>query len=113
MSLAARLWHANHDLASAAREHPFVQGISDGTLPTADFAAFVAQDAYFLEAFARAYALGLAHAPDRAGLFEFAQLLGGVLEELKLHDAYAGRWRIDLANVVPMSATLAYTDFLL
>jgi thiaminase (transcriptional activator TenA) len=113
MRLSARLWHDNQDLARAAREHPFVQGIGGGTLPTANFSAFVAQDAYFLDAFARAYALGLAHAPDRDGLFQFAQLLNGVLDELKLHNTYAARWGIDLPEVVPMPATLAYTNFLL
>jgi thiaminase (transcriptional activator TenA) len=113
MSLAARLWQDNQDLACAALDHPFVRGIASGLLPKASFAAFIAQDAYFLQAFARAYALGLARVPDDSGMFEFASLLQGVLDELKLHASYAARWDIDLAHVVPLHATLAYTDFLL
>ncbi|SFL80568.1 TenA family protein [Geodermatophilus ruber] len=113
MSLARALWAENADLAAAALEHPFVQGIADGTLPTASFAGYVAQDAFFLEAFARAYALGVAHSPDRATLDAFADLLAGVREELRLHASYAARWGIDLAAVEPAPATLAYTDFLL
>jgi thiaminase/transcriptional activator TenA len=113
MSLAAELWAGNADLALAARTHPFVTGIADGSLPPERFAGYVAQDAFFLESFARAYALGVAHSPDRPTLDAFADLLAGVREELRLHGSYAARWGIDLAAVRPLPATLAYTDFLL
>jgi thiaminase/transcriptional activator TenA len=111
--LAARLWAENADLAGAALAHPFVTGLAAGTLPRERFAGYVAQDAFFLEAFARAYALGAAHSTDRSGLDAFADLLAGVREELRLHGSYAARWGIDLAQVQPLPATLAYTDFLL
>jgi thiaminase/transcriptional activator TenA len=111
--LSAQLWAASADLAAAARAHPFVTGIADGTLPRERFAGYVAQDAAFLEAFARAYALGVAHSRDRATLEAFADLLAGVREELRLHDGYAARWGVDLAAVAPAPATLAYTEFLL
>jgi thiaminase (transcriptional activator TenA) len=113
VSLSADLWAGSADLAAAAVVHPFVAGIADGTLPRERFAGYVAQDAFFLEAFARAYALGIAHSRDRATLEAFADLLAGVLEELRLHDGYAARWGIDLAAVPPAPATLAYTEFLL
>jgi thiaminase/transcriptional activator TenA len=111
--LAATLWAANADLARACLDDPFVRGVADGSLPIECFRAYVAQDAYFLEAFARAYALALAHSPDRRGLERFHTLIGGVLEELRLHAAYAARWQADLSQAVPAAATLAYTDFLL
>lgn len=113
MSLARQLWEENADLAAAARAHPFVGGLVDGTLPRDVFAGYIAQDSFFLESFARAYALALAHSPDRASLDTFADLLAGVREELRLHASYAQRWGIDLATVTPTTATLAYTDFLL
>jgi thiaminase (transcriptional activator TenA) len=113
VNLAARLWADNADLAGTALTHPFVRGIADGTLPRERFAGYVAQDAFFLEAFARGYALGVVHSTDRAGLDAFADLLAGVRGELRLHGAYAARWGIDLAEVEPLPATLAYTDFLL
>ena len=113
VGLARSLWVANADLAAAALEHPFVRGLADGSLPRQTFAGYVAQDAFFLEAFARAYALGVVHSRDRAGLEAFADLLAGVREELRLHDSYAGQWGIDLRSVEPAPATLAYTEFLL
>ncbi|MDQ4105690.1 MAG: TenA family protein [Actinomycetota bacterium] len=113
MSLSQTLWHENGDRARATLEHRFVRGIADGSLPLEDFQGYVAQDAFFLESFARAYALALAHSPDREGLRGFAGLLAGALEELGLHSDYAARWDVDLHGVVPGEATLAYTDFLL
>lgn len=113
MSLAKKLWKENADLARDALRHGFVRGIADGTLPLASFRHYVAQDAFFLESFARAYALTLAHSPDREGLTEFSALISGVMEELELHASYAESWEVDLAKVEPAQATLAYTDFLL
>ena len=111
--LAGRLWAGSADLAAAALRHPFVTGLADGSLPTERFSGYVGQDAFFLEGFARAYALGVAHSRDRATLDAFADLLAGVREELRLHDGYAARWGVDLAAVEPVPATSAYTEFLL
>jgi thiaminase (transcriptional activator TenA) len=113
VSLARTLWKENADLAAAALSHPFVRGIADGSLPRDAFAAYIAQDAFFLDGFARAYALALARSPNRASLDAFADLLAGVREEVRLHGAYAARWGIDFASVVASAATRAYTDFLL
>jgi len=113
MSLAEMLWRENQDLARQTLAHPFVRGIGRGTLLRSNFAAYIGQDAFFLDAFARAYALAAARSPDRAGVPEFVRLLNGVLEELQLHASYAARWGVDVLTVEPTEATLAYTDFLL
>ena len=112
MSLSARLWAASADLAAVALHHPFVQGLGAGTLPKQAFSSYVAQDALFLEGFARAYALALVRAPDRETLEVFADLITGVRDELRLHGSYAREWGADQA-AAPLPATSAYTDFLL
>jgi thiaminase/transcriptional activator TenA len=111
--LAARLWAANADLALLALEHRFVRGLADGALPRATFEGYILQDAFFLEAFARAYALALARCPDRHGLRDFFDLLAGALDELRLHASYAARWGVQVGDARPARATLGYTDFLL
>ena len=58
MTLSAALWAGSADLAGDALAGPFVTGLADGSLPRDLFAGYVAQDAFFLEAFARGYALG-------------------------------------------------------
>ena len=113
MALALSLWEANADWARKILAHPFVRGLGDGSLPVERFKGYVAQDAYFLEAFARAYAFCLAHGRTRRDLYDFAELIGGVLDELGLHAGYAERWKVELANVEPVAATRAYVDFLL
>lgn len=110
--IAAGLWRQSRDLADACLAHPFVQGIASGALPRARFQVYVAQDARFLESFARAYALALARCPDRQGLEVFRELLDGVFEELRLHRGYAERWQVSL-EPEPLEATSAYCDFLL
>ena len=95
MSLAKMLWEENADLSRAALEHRFVRGLGNGFLPLDSFKEYIGQDAFFLEAFAR------------------AELLCGVLEELELHEGYAAEWEVRLEDVSPGGATLAYTDFLL
>jgi len=113
VSLARQLWQANADWAAKILAHPFVQGLGDGSLATAAFKSYVAQDAYFLDAFARAYAFCLAHGTSREDLFGFSELIAGVLEELKLHKSYTEKLQVSLDGVTPLAATQAYVDFLL
>jgi thiaminase (transcriptional activator TenA) len=111
-SLSESLWHRNRVLAQAALEHSFVRGIASGELPRARFAYYVGQDAAFLDAFCRAYALALAKSPDYDGLIAFRELLNAAADERRLHQDYAARWEVDL-HPAPDSATAAYTNFLL
>ncbi len=113
MNLAEQLWADNADLAELALAHPFVRGIGDGSLSREVFASYVAQDAFFLESFARAYAFALVRSRDTPTLLALADLLTGVRQELGLHAAYAARWGMDTTEVEPGTATLGYTEFLL
>jgi thiaminase (transcriptional activator TenA) len=112
-SLAARLWAASAPTVATALAHPFVRGLADGSLPAAAFDAYVLQDAFFLDACTRAYAMGVARSPDRAGLEAFADLLAGAREERAAHERRAEARGLALAAVEPNPATLACTDFLL
>jgi thiaminase (transcriptional activator TenA) len=113
MTISQQLWEQNQDLVEASLNHPFIQGIADGTLDQRCFAFYVAQDAFFLESFARAYSIAAAKAPDWQGFKTFHTLAGGVLEELNLHESYAQQWGVEIAKVTPSIATRRYTDFLL
>lgn len=108
---AAELFDANLDIAIACRDHPFVRGIASGLLGSEAFSFYVEQDAVFLDAFVRAYALGLAKAPDRQAMDAFKGLLDGALEERRLHQSYADRGGVTL-HPEPAPATSAYTNFL-
>ncbi len=58
------LWQQNGRLAEACLHHPFVRGLADGTLDPEAFRRYIVQDAFFLNAFARAYALAAARSQD-------------------------------------------------
>jgi thiaminase/transcriptional activator TenA len=109
---ALELWQLHRNLAESCLSHPFVQGIASGELSRSRFQVYVGQDAYFLEAFARAYALALAKSPDREGVGVFKELLIAVFDELTLHEGYAERWGVSL-EAEPLDATCSYCDFLL
>lgn len=107
------LWQQNTHLAEACLHHPFVRRLADGTLDPEAFRRYVAQDAFFLNAFARAYALAAARSQDGETLISLCELLNGVLRELQLHAGYAKELKIELARVQPYRQVEAYTDFLL
>lgn len=113
MSLAKTLWQDNSELATRILGHGFVRGLADGSLPIHCFKGYVAQDSYFLESFARAYAFCLAYSTEREDLQTFADLIAGVRAELELHKSYAQRWQVDLSVVNPLPATNAYVVFLM
>jgi thiaminase/transcriptional activator TenA len=101
------------DVMGLCLDHPFVRGLADGTLDRAVFSRYVAQDAFFLRAFLRAYGLAAAKSDDWKQARLFHELMGGIVEELKLHENYAIELGIDLEVVKPYVATSVYTDFLL
>lgn len=108
------LWQGNQALAEDCLAHPFVRGLGDGSLDPEVFKHYLAQDAFFLQAFFSAYALGAVRAVERREVVQRLHgLMRGVLDELKLHERYAKSLAIDLRNVRPHPATRAYTDFLL
>ena len=78
MTLSAALWSDSADVAADVLAHPFVRGIGDGSLSKEAFAGYLAQDAFFLESFAQAYALALARSTDTSTLLTLADLLAGV-----------------------------------
>jgi thiaminase/transcriptional activator TenA len=112
-ALHKRLWRQNQELATACLNHPFVSGLADGSLSQEAFKSYIAQDAFFLTAFARGYALCAARCEQIADFRIFFELQGGVLDELETHAAFAASLSIDLVNVTPFPETKAYTDFLL
>ena len=106
------LWRSNSDLVQSCLAHPFVQALGEGTLKAEWFRDYIAQDAFFLRAFAEAYELAHAHSSDPEISTWFSELMGGVQEELKLHRVYAAELGIDLDRVAPNPACRTYTEFL-
>ena len=74
----------------------FVHQMATGELPREKYLRYLSQDAYFLFHFNRAYAQALRLAADVEEQRVFHELIGGVLDELKLHAAACEKWGVDV-----------------
>jgi thiaminase/transcriptional activator TenA len=111
------LWAVMEPVFKQILEHPFVTGLTDGSLPMESFAYYVAQDSHYLRDYARALALVAAKAPDESTLAMFAAHAQGAIEvEKQLHAGFAHDLQPAYAAEFssPVSpTTLAYTSYLL
>ncbi|CEF99818.1 Thiaminase-2/PQQ biosynthesis protein C [Ostreococcus tauri] len=90
----------------------FVHQMATGTLPREKYLRYLSQDAYFLFEFNRAYAMALAKAETVEEQAAYHELIGGVLDELKLHRGACERWGVDLDAATIDPAAEAYVGFL-
>ena len=110
------LFAAARPIWDAQLEHPFVQGIADGTLPEETFRNWVRQDYLYLKEYSRVFAWGAAKARQLGSMQWYAKLLDLILNvEMDLHRGYAARFGISLEELEAEQmwpTTRAYTDFL-
>ena len=96
--------------------HPFVRGLSDGTLPIAAFRTYLIQDYLFLIHFARAKALAVFKAESIEAMRDKTESIRAILAETSLHLRYCAEWGIPEADVraTPESAeTVSYTRYVI
>lgn len=109
------LWSDVEDVYAAILAHPFVAGLTDGTLPRAAFRHYIVQDAHYLRGYARALALCAAKATDPADTVMFTEhAAGAVAAEQDLHAslmADMGSPAEEAGEVAP--TTRAYVSYLL
>ena len=110
------LWADVEDIYAAILRHPFVTGLTDGSLPREAFRHYIVQDAHYLRGYARALALCAAKAPEpRDTALGPAHAGGAGAAEQGLH----GALRADLgltteaAAAAPVAPTTrAYVSYL-
>jgi thiaminase/transcriptional activator TenA len=116
MSLSNELFGIAEPLWGRQLQHPFVQGLGDGTLEEKRFKRWVLQDYRYLKEFARVFAWAVAKADRLESMAWYSGVLDLTLNtEMELHRQYAARFGISAADLEaePMwPTTRAYTDFL-
>lgn len=116
-SLSARLWAGIEDIYAAILEHPFIEGLTDGSLEREPFRFYVVQDAHYLREYARALSVAAARAPAEADIAMFNEhAAGAIAVERSLHDSFFADFAMSEQEVAatPMAPTnLAYTSYLL
>jgi thiaminase (transcriptional activator TenA) len=116
-SLTAELWGGITGIYDAILRHPFVTGLTDGTLPADAFAYYVVQDALYLRDYAKSLAVVAAKSPGTAGTEMFARHASEIITvERVLHNSLMADLGLDPAAAEaaePAPTTLAYTSYLL
>jgi thiaminase/transcriptional activator TenA len=117
VALTDELWAAIEPVYDEILAHPFLAGLTDGTLPRQAFRHFVVQDSHYLRDYARALALCAAKAPHEADVRAFADdAVGALAAEQGMHAEFLtafGESAEQAAAEPVLPTTLAYTSYLL
>ncbi len=117
MSFTTELWASIETIYAAILRHPFLVGLTDGSLPRESFRFYAVQDALYLRDFARGLSLAAARAPRDAWIIMFNEHAAGALKvERELHESFFSDWGLTMEAVAatPLAPTnLAYTSYLL
>ncbi|MGE7439437.1 thiaminase II [Kitasatospora sp. NPDC001175] len=116
-SLTAELWAAIAPIYAEILGHPFIAGLTDGTLPREAFRHFVIQDSHYLRDYARALAVCAAKAPGEQDVRAFADdAIGALAAEQGMHAEFLnafGQTAAEAAAEPVLPTTRAYTSYLL
>jgi len=117
MNFAAECWESIASIYGAIIEHPFIQGLADGTLARESFEFYAVQDALYLREFARSLAITAARAPRDEWIIMFSEHAAGALKvERTLHESFFKDFGLTPAAVSSTAlapANLAYTSYLI
>ncbi|MPZ66612.1 MAG: thiaminase II [Pseudonocardiaceae bacterium] len=115
--LTDSLWSSIEDIYQSILAHPFITGLTDGSLPHDTFLHFIAQDAHYLRGFARALTVCAAKAPTENDTVMFAQHAAGAISaEQEMHAELAGQLGLSAEQLAarPIGPTTqAYGSYLL
>ena len=116
-SFSGELWQGVAGVYDAILAHPFLTGLTDGSLPHDAFAFYVVQDAIYLRAYARALAAVASRAPTPSQAEMFARhAADAIAVEKTLHGSLLAGLGIDpvrAEQAEPAPTNLAYTSYLL
>ncbi|MFA0757111.1 MAG: hypothetical protein YPKNTGVA_002643 [Candidatus Fervidibacter sp.] len=117
MAFTERLWESIGEVFARILAHPFLTGLTDGTLDEAAFRFYVVQDALYLRDFGRGLAVLGAKAPEDDWLVMFCEhAKTAIVVERALHESFFRTWNMSAEQVyaTPMAPTnLLYTSYLL
>src|SRR5437773_2701779 len=117
MAFTDELWRGIEPIYGAILRHPFVTGLTDGSLPRSSFQFYAVQDALYLREFARALSITAARARRDEWIIMFNEHAAGALKvERALHEGFFKEFGLSSEEVAstPLAPTnLAYTSYLL
>ncbi|MGH2534467.1 MAG: thiaminase II [Thermomicrobiales bacterium] len=116
-SLTGHLWSSIDGIYQNILAHPFLTGLTAGSLAPEAFRFYVVQDALYLTRYARALNVCAARAPDEDAIRMFSEhAAGAIAVERSLHEGFFAEFGLSDAEIAatPLAPTnLAYTSYLL
>jgi thiaminase/transcriptional activator TenA len=116
-TFTASLWERIQDTYGRILAHPFLSGLTDGTLPEAAFRFYAIQDALYLRDFARGLSLLAVKAPtDDVTVMFNDHAKNAIVVERVLHGSFFADWGLSPEDVyaTPLAPNnLLYTSYLL
>lgn len=89
MSFSRSLKSYSHEVWEQGYNHPFVQGLGNGTLPKEAFTFYLVQDYKYLLEYAKVFALGVAKSPTEKLMAGFSAAQDSILNgEMEMHRSY-------------------------
>jgi thiaminase (transcriptional activator TenA) len=117
MALTGRLWGSIDGTFKAILDHPFIEGLADGSLERDAFRFYVVQDALYLREYARALAICAAKGPHEEAIKMFSEhAAGAIAVERQLHEGFFTEFGLSEEQVrgAEMAPTnVGYTSYLL
>lgn len=117
MALRDELWAGAAPFYDKILDHPFVRGLTDGSLPRDTFHHYIVQDAHYLRGYARALAVCAAKAPTADDTVMFNEHASGAIQaEQEMHAEFMGELGSspEKAAAEPiLPTTQAYISYLL
>jgi thiaminase/transcriptional activator TenA len=116
-TLTARLWASIEVIYAQILAHPFLRGLTDGTLERDAFRYYIVQDSIYLVDYSRALAVAAGRAPDPESILFFSRSAAEAIEvERSLHESFfreLGVSEKEVRETLPAPTNLAYTSYLL
>jgi thiaminase/transcriptional activator TenA len=115
--LSTELWESIAGVYGRVLVHPFITGLTDGTLPEESFRFYIVQDTLYLREYARAHSLAAGKAASPQHMIHFNRVAADLVHaEQTIHDDFFREWGYSPEQVwsTPMAPTnLAYSSYML
>lgn len=117
MTFTERSWQAILPIYDAILAHPFVKGLTDGSLSIEAFRFYAVQDALYLQDYARGLAILAGKAHDDNDVIMFCEHAANAIQvERALHESFFSAWGLSSQDVYDQPKApncVLYTDYLM
>ena len=117
MNTIDRLLSASQSVWKTYHQHPFIQGLQDGSLEREKFRRYILQDYLYLTEYAKVFAIGITKARSLPVMQLFSSYIQAIVHsEMTTHSGYMGKLNIsreELAQTPVALSNRSYTAYMM